>query len=127
MVPYDRMSACGLDCKTCGLLLFPENPRVQEGILSWFRHEKWIGESDGVKEAIAKKMYCKGCGDKEVHWGGDCEVAKCCKNTKNLSNCSECNDFPCDKYNKWLGSHPPAQGDKYQKAFEYLQQLRANR
>jgi hypothetical protein len=124
MVLHTRISACGLNCRACDILLMPDNPEILQRMLGWFRREKWIGESEGIKEVIAKKMYWKGCGDKEVFWGGDCEVAKCCKNTKNLSDCSECSDFPCEKYNKWLGSSPPGQGEKYKEACKYLQRLK---
>jgi hypothetical protein len=124
MTAYDRMSACGLNCKTCPILMFPDNSKIQEGIIAWFRREKWLGESEGVKEAVAKKMYCKGCLDKDVFWGGDCAVGKCCKNTRRLSNCSECNDFPCDKSGRWLETH---QGDKYQEAYRYLEQLKTGK
>ena len=121
------MSACGLDCRTCELRLFPENQAAQEKILGWFHREKWLGETEGVPEVIARKMYCKGCADTDVFWGGDCEVAPCCKKAKKLSHCAECRDFPCDKYNKWLASAPPSQADKYQQACEYLKSIKTGK
>jgi len=108
------------------LLLLPESREAQNRLFPWFRREKWLGESEGIKEVIDKRIYCKGCAvDKEIFWGKNCEIALCCKNTKKLSNCSECNTFPCDKFKKWLDSHPP-EASKYKKAYEYLLQLKAS-
>lgn len=112
---YTRMSACGLDCMTCDIYLLPTDEKVQARILPWFRSMTWLGENEGIKEVIERKMYCKGCNDKEVWWSDNCEVAKCCKQEKKLSNCSVCPGCVCEIYKKW-----GEQGGKYTEAFKLL-------
>jgi hypothetical protein len=127
MTHYTRISACGLNCTTCDLLLLPASTEAQNRLFPWFRGEKWLGENEGIKEVIERRIYCRGCAvDKEIFWGSKCELALCCKNTRHLSNCSECEVFPCEKYNKWLDTAPLEQGDEYKKAYEYLLQFKAS-
>lgn len=112
---YTRMSACGLDCMECDIYLLPVDRKVQEKILPWFRSMSWLGENEGIKEVMERKMYCKGCNDKEVWWSENCKVAKCCRQKKQLTNCSLCPDCACGMYREW-----GEQGGKYAEAFKLL-------
>ena len=38
---------------------------------------------------------CKGCTEIEKPFWGECIIKKCCED-KNLTNCGECEDFPCE-------------------------------
>lgn len=116
---YTRMSACGLDCTVCDIYLLPVSEEVQAKILPWFRSRGWLGENEGIDEVIERKMYCKGCGDKEVWWSDNCEVAKCCIQEKKLQNCSVCPDCACEIYRKW-----GEQGGKYAEAFKYMTEMK---
>jgi hypothetical protein len=112
---YTRMSACGHDCTACDIFLLPVSLKVQNKILPWFRSQKWLGENEGIKEVVERKMYCKGCGDKDTWWSGDCGVAICRKQKKELVCCAECGGCPCGIYKKWSG-----QGGRYKEAFDYM-------
>ena len=40
---------------------------------------------------------CDGCHADSVHlWDADCPIRTCCKFEKKLSNCSLCEEFPCN-------------------------------
>lgn len=43
---------------------------------------------------------CKGCATEESAPWGECTIKICCEN-KELSNCGECADFPCEILNKF--------------------------
>lgn len=67
---------------------------------------------------------CNGCGSEDgdqkrrSKWG--CKIRVCCLDTKKLSFCNECDDFPCKVYlAKLPDSHP---GDK---RFTYRHELPA--
>lgn len=43
-----------------------------------------------------KEVNCKGCVNiAKPFWGESCQVKSCCE-SKKLSNCGKCIDFPCD-------------------------------
>jgi hypothetical protein len=122
-VPYENVSACGIDCRSCDMLRLPYDKAVQDKILPWYRSNKWMAETDGLKEALDKGMYCKGCNvDQEHFWSKGCKLAKCCLDEKKLKNCSECNKFPCPELVEWS-----KRDTRYTNALNYLTELRAKR
>jgi len=59
--------------------------------------------------SFAKSMNCSGCVTMEKpFWGESCEVKSCCE-SKELENCGNCVDFPCDLLNQF--SYDPEHGD----------------
>ncbi|MHC1694027.1 MAG: DUF3795 domain-containing protein [Eubacteriales bacterium] len=109
------MSACVLDCMKCDIFLLPTDKEVQAKLIPWFRSKSWLGENEGIEEIIQRKMYCKGCNDKDVWWSDNCEKAKCCKQEKEITNCSYCSNGPCNVYQEWA-----KQGGKYEEAFKLM-------
>jgi hypothetical protein len=116
-----QMGACGLNCETCELRLAPSNPHAAEVVIKWFKSEGWLAEDEGMPEVIQRKMYCTGChGSHETHWSGDCWILNCCVDQHGLTNCSQCNDFPCNRLVEWS-----EQDASYQAALTNLQHLKA--
>lgn len=115
----ERIGACGLDCTKCGQYRLPFDQEAQKNVIQWYRAEGWLTETEGLKEAIEKKMYCKGCGDPDICWSSNCKIAKCCKSDKGLVNCSRCESFPCAE----IEDHA-AKDEGYREGVEYLKQLR---
>jgi hypothetical protein len=120
MASNDMMAACGLDCGTCSIRRFPFDEKAASEAIPWYRKMGWLGEDEGVAEAVAKKLLCHGChGDRAAHWSADCWILLCCVDQKDLRNCSECETFPCDRLVEWSKTD-----DSYTKAFARLQSLR---
>ena len=122
-MPKDReplIAACGLDCGTCEIRLLPEDEQAADSAVAWYRGQGWLKEAEGVAEAIARKMYCRGChGDRSIHWSADCWILHCCVDDKGLQHCSECPEFPCPRLVEWS-----RQNDGYARALQRLQAMR---
>jgi len=113
------LAACGLDCETCTIRLAPHDSNAAEGIIKWFRNMGWLKEDEGMDEVIERRMYCTGCrGSRETHWSSDCWILICCVDDRNLNNCSECSNFPCDRLVAWS-----EENDSYRAAFTTLKEL----
>ena len=79
----EMLAACGLDCGSCTIRLIPIDAEAAKGVIDWFKQMGWLKESEGVAEAIERKMYCNGCqSDRSVHWSGNCEIMLCCVDEK---------------------------------------------
>ena len=81
------VAPCGIDCGICELYTCKDNPQMLEYFIS----------KGYPKEALP----CKGCisvKGKCPVISGECETFRCSQN-KNISSCSSCTDFPCDKLN----------------------------
>ena len=90
---HNIIAACGLVCNECGIYKATSDPEVAEGVAKWFR------ENQGV-EMKAADVNCEGCrGNREKHWSADCWILKCCVDDHGLENCSQCEEFPCEKTN----------------------------
>lgn len=115
------MAPCGLDCGSCVIRLAPADPEAAKVVVDWFREEGWLAEDEGMAEVIERKMYCTGClGDRNTHWSADCWILACCVDQRGLSNCSECEAFPCDRLIEWAG-----QCEGYRDALARLRELHA--
>lgn len=112
-----NISVCGLTCNSCPLLNLPWDEKSGKEVLEWFQSEGWYREDQTVSNIIENKDYCKGCrSDRtDFHWASNCSLLICCIDKKQLNNCSECGDFPCDEYKKWV-----EQGTHHRKAYENL-------
>jgi hypothetical protein len=96
------MGVCGLDCASCEIRRLPFDAEAAARTVAWFHREGWLKESEGVEEALARSMYCKGCrGDRSRHWSTDCWILQCCVDRKRLRSCAECGDFPCPRMIEW--------------------------
>lgn len=115
-----EIAACGLICSNCSIKKVTFDDKSAEEVYRWFLDMKWIGEDKTIKEFIDEAPYCKGChGEKEKHWSYDCWILECCVNDKDLGNCSECKDFPCDRLIEW------AKDDEgYSEALERLRKMK---
>lgn len=111
------IAPCGLDCEPCSIRMIPLDAETAEEAIKWFKQMGWLKEDEGVKEAIERNLYCKGChSDRDdVHWSPDCGILKCCLDEKNLEFCYECEDFICEQLKKW-----GEEGEHHQKAIENL-------
>lgn len=117
------IAACGLDCETCPIRLLPFDEEAAERVIGWYQEEGWLEEDEGVSEALERGMCCQGChGDRDLHWSPDCWILLCCVDEKDLNNCSECEEFPCDRLVDWSQER-----EAYQKAFAHLQEMHAAR
>lgn len=100
------LAVCGLICDNCPIRSAHANEDSADALVSWFYSEGWISEKK-VELILRDEPYCSGCkGDRSHHWNSECELLLCAT-SKELINCSNCDDFPCNKYNKWLGQQPP--------------------
>lgn len=115
------IAACGLDCQSCEIRLAPTDPAAARVVIAWFREQGWITEREGMKQVIEQKMYCTGClGDRQTHWSNDCWILKCCVDQRGFTNCSLCEEFPCDKLVVW-----GQQNEGYTAALARLRKLNA--
>ena len=113
------LAACGLDCETCEIRLAPHDANTAEGVMKWFRSMGWLKEDEGMDEVIERRMYCTGChSSRETHWSSDCWILTCCVDDRGLNNCSECDQFPCERLVTWS-----QENDSYRAAFDTLKRL----
>ena len=119
----DWIAACGLDCEACEIRRLPFDEKAAEACITWYRQMGWLTEEEGVEEALARDMTCRGCrGDRTVHWSvnddGICWILECCVDHRGHENCSQCCEFPCDRLVKWS-----KQNDGYGDALARLRRM----
>ncbi len=120
MTAPELMAACGLNCESCSIRCYPFDERAAAEAIPWYRKMSWLTESEGVAEAVAKKLICQGChGDRAAHWSADCWILACCVDQKGLGHCAECAEFPCARLAEWSKSDAA-----YGRAFARLVELR---
>ncbi|MBN1659481.1 MAG: DUF3795 domain-containing protein [Anaerolineae bacterium] len=113
------MAACGLDCGTCEIRLAPTDPAAARVVVDWFRRQGWLAEGEGMAQVIERKMFCTGClGDRATHWSADCWILACCVDRRGHRNCTQCEEFACDRLVEWA-----AQNESYTAALARLRQL----
>jgi len=112
---------CGLDCDPCSIRKVPIDSEAAKEAIDWYKEMGWLKKEEGIKEAIKRKMYCKGCRSdrKDVHWSPDCSILQCCVYEKNFEFCYECDDFPCNRLEEWA-----KESGFHQKALEKLKHLK---
>lgn len=95
----EMLAACGLDCGPCPIRQIPLDAEAAQGAIAWFKQMGWLQESEGVAEAVERKMYCNGCqGDRSVHWSADCAILLCCVDDRHQQHCGQCPELmSCDK------------------------------
>ena len=95
----EMLAACGLDCGPCPIRRIPFDAEGAAGAINWYRQMGWLKPTEGISEAIERKMTCSGCqGDRSVHWSPNCEILLCCVDDKHLRHCGQCSELmSCDK------------------------------
>ncbi len=117
------LAACGLDCTVCDIRLLPTDPAAAERTVAWYREMRWLKEGEGAAEALARQMYCCGCrGDRAVHWSPGCGILTCCVDQKGLDDCSQCEQFACERLLQWVVGYT-----HHAAALERLKEIRALR
>ena len=116
----NELAACGLECHKCSIYLAHTDADIANDVMDWFIEMGWLEGEKDIGEFMADGPYCTGChGDKETHWSPDCWILQCCVDEKGLDNCSECDEFPCDRLEKW------AKNDHgYSEGLERLKELK---
>jgi hypothetical protein len=67
---------------------------------------------------------CGGChGPDDKVWSGDCKIRVCCIKQKKLSDCSECDQFPCEHIKAFENDKWP----HHRKAVAGLRKIREDR
>jgi hypothetical protein len=79
------VAPCGIDCAICEMYTCKDNPQM----LEYFISKGYSREALPCKGCIAVKGKCP-------VMNSDCETYSCVQ-SKNITTCSSCNDFPCDK------------------------------
>ena len=86
----DLLGACGMDCAACPILKAANDTAFAEQLAEGWRNS-------GSPNAKAEWFRCQGChGPEALIWSGDCKIRACCVKGKNLKNCSQCAEFPCN-------------------------------
>ena len=115
-----HIAACGLDCSKCPI---PEINKDLETAQKWvgqFREWEMLKEGEGAEEIMARGPYCVNChGERSVHWSANCQILKCCVDEKGLENCSQCEEFACERLVEWSKERP-----QHARALETLRQLK---
>lgn len=89
------IAACGIDCSVCDIHLAPSNPEIAERMVKIFVNMRH-------KDAKPEDFHCEGCSsDRNTHWSSNCEMMLCCFDKKHLENCSQCDEFMCEKIEKF--------------------------
>jgi hypothetical protein len=123
MTDSNWIAACGLDCEACEIRRLPFDENAAATCVAWYRKMGWLGEEEGVEDALAREMTCRGChGDRSVHWSveedGICWILECCVDRRGHEHCSECEEFPCEHLVDWS-----KQNAGYGRAFGRLEQM----
>lgn len=109
------IGACGIDCSTCDIFEASSEPAIARKIADWFK-------TTMNQEIKPEDIFCEGCkGDRNRHWSADCWILKCCVDTKGLEHCNQCDEFLCDRLEKWALTDVG-----YMSALEYLKGLNNN-
>jgi hypothetical protein len=112
----ETLACCGLDCSVCDIRRCPSDPDLAANMTAWFRENV-------NPHADPSWFHCSGChGDRDGHWSADCWILRCCVDDHGLHDCSECDEFPCDRLRMWS-----AESRKYASAFRRLEALHAGR
>jgi hypothetical protein len=101
--PKMMLAPCGLDCSVCLIRKLPFDSTAAKNVIAWYKEQGWLRPEEGVKDAVARRMYCKGCrGDRtDVHWSADCVILACCIDEKRHEFCYQCSAFPCQRLQDW--------------------------
>lgn len=54
----DMIAACGLNCGECSLRRIEFDKAAAKKVIKWFKQEGWLKDNEGLKEVLARKMYC---------------------------------------------------------------------
>ena len=98
-------SPCGLSCDQCGIHL-----RTRDELAYW--------KSQNVD---LDKIRCDGCRSslEGNHWSPSCKILTCCVYKKELSYCTQCDEFPCKILLNWADEYAG-----HAKAVERLKEMK---
>ena len=106
------IAACGLICDNCDIYRAHSEPEIARKLVKWFSEKRSI-------VLTAESLKCGKChGPRDTHWSPDCWILKCCVDDRGLDNCSQCDEFPCDRLEQWSTG-----GKEYGEALERLKNL----
>ena len=94
---------CGLSCHECGAYLATIHADGQKRIEIASLWSKEYG-----KDFTPEDIHCSGCISEDTgHFAycRECEIRKCCKE-KSLANCAYCDEYPCEKLEKFFEIAP---------------------
>lgn len=83
------VAPCGTVCTECAIYRAAQDPKAAECLAREWR-------AGGLPNARADWFRCQGChGDPACLWTEDCRIRRCCVEEKRLTDCSHCEQFPC--------------------------------
>jgi hypothetical protein len=107
------IAACGLVCSDCDILRASTDPEAARRVVDWFKRERGL-------DLALEDIGCAGCtGDRAEVWSPDCWIWQSCVDQKELENCSQCGDFPCERLQEWAKT-----GKEYREALSRLRDMR---
>lgn len=81
-----KITYCGMDCTNCPIYKYTINKEDNK-----IQKELFLPDNNNIKE-----YYCLGCNSNQISTiCFDCFIRKC-NIFKEINNCSECDNFPCD-------------------------------
>ncbi len=94
---------CGIECLECPVFIATQ---TNDEELREETAKKW-GKDFGL-ELTSDDLVCNGCqSDLVFYFCKTCPFISCCKD-KNINNCGECEDYPCETLEKFLKPLPDA-------------------
>ena len=106
----ENLSYCGLICHTCAIYLATREQDEEK------RHKMRVDIAQQIKEHYGEECKpedvtdCDGCKSENGRlFSGcyGCQIRKCAKG-KAIENCAHCNDYACDKLEKFFVKDPQA-------------------